>query len=69
MVLRDLRSNPGSIDEFQRNSEICVFNESIDNSIMESLAHIISNALCWYKYWKTNKMFYFGQIIPGREML
>ena len=45
------------------------FGESIDHSMMESLARVISNALCWYKYRKTNKMFYFGQIIPGTEML
>ena len=45
------------------------FNESIDNSGTESFARIISNALCWYKYRKTNKRFYFGQLIPGTEML
>ena len=55
MVLQDLCSNPGSIEEFRRNYEIGVFNESIDNSMMESLARIISYALCWYKYRKTNK--------------
>ena len=60
MVLQDLCSNPGSIEEFRRNCEIVVFNES--NSVMESLARIITNALCWYKYGKTNKMFYFGQM-------
>ena len=46
-----------------------VFLMKVQNSVMESLARIIFNALCWYKYGKTNKMFYFGQIIPGTEML
>ena len=69
IVLQDLCSNPGSIEEFRRKCEIGVFNESIDNSMMELFARIISNALCWYKYRKTNKMFYIGQIIPGTEML
>ena len=58
-----------AFEEFRRNYEIGVFNESIDNSMKESLARIISNALCWYKCRTTNKMFYFGQLIPGTEML
>ena len=48
MVLQDLCSNPGSIEEL-RSHKIGVFLESIDKSMMESLARIISNALCWYK--------------------
>ena len=36
---------------------------------MESLAGIFFYALCWDKCRKTNKMFYFGQVIPGIEIL
>ena len=37
MVLQDLCSNPGPIEEFRRNCKIGVFNESIDNSVMNHL--------------------------------
>ena len=46
MVLYGLCSNLGSIEGFRTNYGIGVLNGSTDNSTMESLAEIISYALC-----------------------
>ena len=68
LAFQDLCSKPGSTNFFFRKCEIVVFNESTDNSIMESLLWMIFYELCWNKSWKTNTIYYLNQIIPEMEI-
>ena len=44
------------------------FNESTDNSVVESLAWIIFHELCLGNSWKPIEVFYFNQIKAGIEI-